>query len=433
MIIYFLTLGLFSINISPYLLIEHSIFEHTNTDTIYYKKYVEDVSFDSGYIVSELRDVIATGLTFSEKYLWTSLSLGVPCYTYSIEFLPFIDINTGFRWKNFRGYVGYHLPLKKRKAVDDLPDGRWLIEEMSGLHSIYTGIYSYYRKEKLNIGFNFQLRKEHGFYSKYYLGFGGYPVYPTPRNVDTSYVQTIFTTDIGYMFKGYYPFLFFSINEREFSEPLSFRAGLGIILGSIPVTPGKYEGKTAQSYHYWDYEGVYPLKPNIYLYPVEPGSVTVMLEPDGRLTVSDPPYENGWNVYVFPDGTIQKNHRYLFYEARINKLRVKNRGWCIKKDEVSSFFFSVLSSYGFNVRETNDFVSYWKDHLPDSPYYVIYPAVNKEIDKVCPLTVYPNPDVVLRVWFVVESVKTSVLLDAPAVPLFNRNGFVVTEWGVILE
>ncbi len=429
MIATFLTLSLFSIHVSPYFLMEQNIFEHNRVDTIYYKD-ADDYHTDSGYVVPELGDIVAAGVTLKEKHLWTTLSLGLPCFRYSIKFLPFFDINTGARWNNFTSYVGYHMPLKNEKDVDEML-GNVFINEINGFRSIYAGVNSYFTIKKFKIGLDLQLRREYGSYSIFSVqGYYGYrSIYR--RNINTDYVQTVFTTNIGYMFKGYSPFLFISFNKRGNSEPFSFRTGIGIVLGTPPVSPCKYEGITMCSYHY--YESAYPRKPNIYLYPEEPCSIKVMLNLDGRLLVSDPPYKNGWSVFVFPDGTIQNTQGYLFYEAKIDRMRVKEKGWCINQREVSSFFHSVLSSYGFNDKEIEDFVSYWKDNLPDSPFYIIYPAVNEEIDKVCAIKIYPKPDGILRVWFVIESVEDPTSIKAPSITMFKRNGFVVTEWGVILE
>ncbi|TES90612.1 MAG: hypothetical protein E3J87_09600 [Candidatus Cloacimonadota bacterium] len=406
MIATLLTLGLFSFHFSPYVQVEKSFLKYNCEDTVVYG---ED------YVIFQKEDIFALGATFEEKYLWTNLSFGGALYELyeDIKFLPYFDINTGIKWRNYTGYVGYVLP-GKHKAFRAI--GNWY--EIQGLQSIFTGISANYQLKKLRLGFGLQLRREQCSYTLH--------SFMSSIEVDTSYISTFFTSIIGYMLGRFNPFLFLSLNSKAISLTPSLKVGLGINLGNPLFVSGKYQKVIV-------YHQVMIRKPNIYLYPVKPCSVAVMLEPDGRLTVSDPPYQNGWNVYAFPDGTIQNSLGYLFYEAKINKMRVTDKGWCITKDEVTSFFFSILYSYGFNQRETNDFVSYWRGNLPDSPYYVIYPAVNKEIDKVCPLTVYPSPDVVLRVWFVVESVKTPVSLDAPAIPSFKRNGFVVTEWGVILE
>ncbi len=431
MIATLLAIGLFTIHVSPYFLIEQSVVEHNGSDTIFYEypNFYEE-EYDTGYVISQLGDVVALGVTFGEKYLWTSFSFGIPTYGYSIKFLPFFDVNTGIRWKNIRGYVGYHVPLKNFETVDRMIRDVG-VEEMNGFHSIYGGIGSSYTTRKFTIDFDLQLRKDHGLYSKFYVEDISGECYLQSFKIDTSHIQTIFTTKTAYTFRGYSPFVFLSIHQRDFSEPLSLRAGVGIVLGKPQITPGKYEGKITHSHHY--YIGVYPRKPNIYLYPEKPCSVSVLLSPDGIITVSDPPYENGWNVFAFKDGTIQNTDGYLFYEAQIKSMYVKDEGWCITKNEISTFFYSTLTAFGFNTKETEDFVSYWKNHLPNSPFYLIYTGVNEEIDKVCPMTVYPKPDARLRVWFVIKPVSNPVAIEPPSICTFVRYGFVVTEWGVILE
>ena len=88
-----LAIGLFTIHVSPYFLIEQSVIEHNSSDTIFYEyPNFNEEEYDSGYVISQLGDVIALGVTLGEKHLWTSFSLGIPTYGYSIKFLPFFDV-----------------------------------------------------------------------------------------------------------------------------------------------------------------------------------------------------------------------------------------------------------------------------------------------------------------------------------------------------
>jgi len=72
-------------------------------------------------------------------------------------------------------------------------------------------------------------------------------------------------------------------------------------------------------------------KPNIYIYPVEETEVTVRLAfpAGGGMTVSDPPYGEGWTVTVTPDGTINGERTFLFYEAWSGGASsARKAGWC---------------------------------------------------------------------------------------------------------
>jgi len=398
--VYFLTLSLFSFHFFPYVQIQKSFLKYNCVDTI---------GYEYDYTILEKGvGAFSLGSTFEEKHLWADLSFGMPLYK-EMKFLPYLNTSAGVKLDNFTGYIGYFLPIssKKESSAD-----YW--HEML-FQSLYAGITAHHYMRNLEFAFDIQLRKEFSSYS-----------IPYCNTLDTSYISMGFTSKIGYKQKYFNPFVFLSLNSEAICGPITLNAGLGIAFGNLPAKSGNYwTMKTCSN--------IQVRKPNIYLYPEVPCSVTVMLNPDGRLTVSEPPYENGWIVFASQNGTIKNTQGYLFYEAKINKIGVKNRGWCIKKDKIVSFFFSILSSYGFNRRESNDFVLYWNDHLPSSPYYVIYPLVNEEVDKVCPLRIYPHPDAVLRVWFLIESSESLVSLEAPTVFTFKRNGFVVTEWGVILK
>lgn len=54
---------------------------------------------------------------------------------------------------------------------------------------------------------------------------------------------------------------------------------------------------------YDDY-GIVTEKPVIYLYPQEECEISVGLEFNGRLTITDPPYTDGWLVTAEADGTL---------------------------------------------------------------------------------------------------------------------------------
>ena len=400
MFIYFHTLSLFSFHYFPYAQIQKSFLKYNCVDTI---RYEYDYT-----ILEKGVDDFSLGSTFEEKHLWADLSFGLPLYK-EMKFLPYLNISTGVKLDNFTGYIGYFSPILSKKVSNE---DHW--QEML-FQSLYAGITAHHYVRKLEFAFDFQLRKEFGSYCIAYC-----------NTVDTSYISMGFTSKIGYKQKYFNPFLFLSLNSEAISGPVALSTGLGIALGNLPTKSGNYWTMRTCSNFQVD-------KPNIYLYPEVPCSVTVILNPDGRIIASEPTYENAWVVFASQDGTIKNTQGYLFYEAKINRIDLKNKGWCIKKDEIASFFFSVLSSYGFNRRESNDFVLYWKDHLPSSRYYIIYPIVNEEVDKVFPLTVYPHPDAVLRVWFLIESSENPLSLKAPTVFTLKRNGFVVTEWGVILK
>lgn len=177
-------------------------------------------------------------------------------------------------------------------------------------------------------------------------------------------------------------------------------------------------------------------KPNIYLYPVSKSHVEVKIHfpSGGSIITSIPEYKNGWNVNVNPTGLIDNHYEYLFYESRQPNIWQMKKGWVIDQKDLSAFFNSNLSSYGFNSKEINDFTDYWLPRLKVSAFYKIYPQETEFVDKIIQLKILPKPDNVLRLHYVIKATnESSNSLEVPGTPSkFNRQGFVVTEWGVIL-
>jgi len=186
----------------------------------------------------------------------------------------------------------------------------------------------------------------------------------------------------------------------------------------------------------FDTSQVRPLKPNIYLYPQTTRNLSVALEfpLGGSVLQSIPLYSGGWNVSVEPSGKIDRQYDYLFYESKNPDTFQYTSGWIVSRDTLTSFFSNNLLLAGFSQREKSDFIEYWIPRLAEYPYYIIYPQFADEIGKVIRLKISEQPDNILRLFYVIQGTNNSgKILPAPPIPQFARNGFVVTEWGVILK
>jgi hypothetical protein len=178
------------------------------------------------------------------------------------------------------------------------------------------------------------------------------------------------------------------------------------------------------------------LKPNIYIYPTTTTDLTVKLDfpLGGSVLQSIPAYSDGWNITVEPSGKIDGQYDYLFYESRNPNAFQYSTGWVVSKDTLTAFFTHHLLSAGFTEREKNDFIDYWIPRLTEYPYYIIYPQFKNDIDKVIRLNLSKSPDAILRLFYVVKGTNVNdATLKTPTTPSFQRSGFVVTEWGVILK
>ena len=176
-------------------------------------------------------------------------------------------------------------------------------------------------------------------------------------------------------------------------------------------------------------------KPNIYIYPTTTCSLSVKIEfpVGGTITKSEPEYKDGWNIKVEPSGKINDKYDYLFYECRNPDLYQYNSGWVVSRDTLFEFFSNNLSAAGFNANEINDFTEYWISRLVEYPYYIIYPQLTNDIEKVIRLKFSIAPDNILRLFYAVKGTNNpDADLEMPVITKFKREGFVVAEWGVVI-
>jgi hypothetical protein len=216
----------------------------------------------------------------------------------------------------------------------------------------------------------------------------------------------------------------------------------------------------SDNYGYFGEAGGY--KPNVYLYPATEADINVWLAfvGGGRMTASEPEYIEGWDVTVTPEGRITAyepvwfldpetgehwpipargepagEYDYLFYEGELAGPGQLDYGWVVPREEIESFFRETLAAYGFAGRETDDFVDFWAPRLSDYPLFAVYPQTAAEYEKLVSMAVFPAPDSVLRVVFTIRGLweNAELTLTEPAIAPFERRGFTVVEWGVILK
>ncbi|HEX2921027.1 MAG TPA: hypothetical protein VHO50_07675 [Bacteroidales bacterium] len=179
-------------------------------------------------------------------------------------------------------------------------------------------------------------------------------------------------------------------------------------------------------------------KPNIYLYPVYKSQLEINLSfpMGGSIVTSIPAYGIGWKVNVDPSGKIDDKYDYLFYESKQPDIWQVTEGWTISQSDLETFFTENMLEYGFNEKEIKDFTDYWIPRLEDFDYYEIYPQESYIIEKVIKLDISQKPDNELRLFYLIKG-ATSNSNDSIKIPAmnsrFNRRGFNVTEWGVVLK
>ena len=179
-------------------------------------------------------------------------------------------------------------------------------------------------------------------------------------------------------------------------------------------------------------------KPVIYLYPEQETKVNVQLTFNGTLTSTYPTLPpEGWTVTAQPDGTLTdeegRSYRYLFWEGAANVDWKQDSGFLVKAEDAREFLEESLTRLGLNELEQNDFITYWLPKLEKNGESFVTFAAEQYTDNAV-LTVTPQPDSVLRVQMLISKVDDSnraafQKLPEQELPRFEREGFVLVEWG----
>lgn len=179
-------------------------------------------------------------------------------------------------------------------------------------------------------------------------------------------------------------------------------------------------------------------KPVIYLYPEQETKVNVQLSFNGTLTSTYPTLPSeGWTVTAQPDGTLTdeegRSYRYIFWEGVANVDWKQDSGFLVKAEDAREFLEQSLTRLGLNELEQNDFITYWLPKLEKNGESFVTFAAEQYTDNAV-LTVTPQPDSVLRVQMLISKVDDSnrvafQKLPEQELPRFEREGFVLVEWG----
>ncbi|CCO06932.1 hypothetical protein [Desulforamulus hydrothermalis] len=175
-------------------------------------------------------------------------------------------------------------------------------------------------------------------------------------------------------------------------------------------------------------------KPNIYIYSDMDLAVRVRLEPSSYITASSPTYdrEQGWQAEVF-GGSLNGCNDYLFYEARVpDRGFQREAGYKIRGNNLRHDLCSLMERYGFNARETADFVEYWEKKLSSRQDYVFYPQGTAILDKIMPVVVEPEPISISRLWFLIEKDRGQPCRPIAWPEKVVHSPYAVVEWGGII-
>ncbi|MCP4523359.1 MAG: hypothetical protein GY828_04005 [Candidatus Gracilibacteria bacterium] len=176
-------------------------------------------------------------------------------------------------------------------------------------------------------------------------------------------------------------------------------------------------------------------KPIIYLYPEHKQDITVKLELEGELIADYPKYNEsigGWDVTGYPDGKVihnRKEYSYIFWEAEFDDNNWDLRtGFIVEGKDAREFLEEKLSYMGLTAKEYNEFIVYWYPKMMNNKYNLIHFA-GEDYASRAPLTIYPKPDSLLRIFMVMKPLDKMIKIEEQKLEKFERKGFSVVEWG----
>lgn len=177
-------------------------------------------------------------------------------------------------------------------------------------------------------------------------------------------------------------------------------------------------------------------KPVVYLYPTEVTDVKVKV--GAKVKISDPAYEDGWDVTAYPSGKLLvsgKEYDSLFWEGKGDGLYpyTKDYGFVVKRDNLEKTLWTHLAKLGLNEKESSDFMEFWLPKMPNTPYVRLTWLGTSEMNSLAPLTVEPKPDTVIRIFLDFEGLDSAKILFAQKLSSLERRGFTLVEWGGLLR
>lgn len=172
-------------------------------------------------------------------------------------------------------------------------------------------------------------------------------------------------------------------------------------------------------------------KPVIYLYPEQKTEVFVSLKIKGELTVTEPRYQDGWQVTAYPDGRLihqGQEYPYLFWEAEAETDFDLSRGFCVAGKDTEGFLKEKLLYLGLNEKESAEFMEYWLPRMEQNPYnYITFQQ--EEYTSCAELEITPAPDCVIRVFMAYRPLEEPIQAEEQQLKPAQRFGYSAIEWG----
>ena len=174
----------------------------------------------------------------------------------------------------------------------------------------------------------------------------------------------------------------------------------------------------------------------IYAYTDDTISTSITFDFNGHLTFVYPACtDNGWDITVYPDGTIKedktnKSYPYLFWEGDYQQslLESAKSGFVISSTEMITFLEEKLTKIGLNDTEKTDFITFWGPQLTEEKYLVKF-VQQENCDQLASYEFTVEPESILRLYVTFEPIYGSIEVPAQELISIERTGFTIVEWG----
>jgi len=176
----------------------------------------------------------------------------------------------------------------------------------------------------------------------------------------------------------------------------------------------------------------------LYLYPEKETLVTIKVKLPVQILYSEPSYKDGWQVLAKPNGQLVapdgKSFNKISYNYLTSFVNPPKTGLVVKKEELRNTLEIYASNIGLKSQEVADFISFWAENLPDSPYYLISHFHQEESAALLPLEIDPKPDTLIQVVMYFKPLEKSITAPSPYFePVPKREGFVAIDWSGVVD
>ncbi|MBQ6497763.1 MAG: hypothetical protein IJI58_03510 [Bacilli bacterium] len=174
-------------------------------------------------------------------------------------------------------------------------------------------------------------------------------------------------------------------------------------------------------------------KPILYLYPEKDTNMDITFDDPGVLETTYPKYNNGWNIFVKPDGSIYDKKGKYYYALYWDEKKIHtvdfSEGFYVTSNNAIDFLEEKLSYIGLNNRERNEFIMYWLPILEKNKKSLVYFELTDERNSYSKINLNPKPDSLLRIVIHIKKVNKKTQIKEEKLTAFDRKGFTAVEWG----